>query len=166
MKQHRARALAGLVAAILGLGALLLPAPAMAWGNHDHCKGHTNVGHTNRWTPFTSHHMDVNLHACYTIGTRTVPPHLIWTKRPNITYPDAFPGGSILESVSTSHAPFVSSVTRSNGVVTKVKYKWTVKQCSLIKVVLCNHFDFTVAYALRGSHICFAGGACDAWKNW
>lgn len=167
MKRHRARALAGLVAAIVGLGALLLPAPAMAWGNHTHCKGHAFVGHTNRWTPFAAHHMDVNLHACLTSGTRSVPPHLIWTKKPRITYPDRFAGGSIIESVTTTVSPFVEAVHRDNGVVTRVKYRWEVKQCSLIKTVLCSHIDFQVAYLLPGSRICIVGGKkCDSLKFW
>lgn len=163
--KHR-RAWAGLVAVVVGLVAMLLPAPAMAWGNRDSCAGHTWVGHTNRWDPFVAHHVDVNLHGCYTVGTRTVPPHLIWTKTPAITYPDMGPGSSIVESVKTTKAPFVSAVIRSNGVVTKVRYKWSVKQCNIVKVVLCSNFDMTVAYALPGSHICFAGGACDDWKWW
>lgn len=170
MRRITRRRLAASSAAVIGLvtaTGIAGAAPASAWGNSAHCKGHARVGHTNRWTPFAAHHMDVNLHACYTNGTRTVPPHLIWTKKPRITYPDKFAGGSIIESVTTTVSPFVETVHRDNGVVTRVKYRWEVKQCSLIKTVLCSHIDFQVAYLLPGSRICIVGGKkCDSLKFW
>jgi hypothetical protein len=103
------------------------------------------------------HHMDVVLRGCDAIVTGRVPPHMIWTTRPATFYPSAIICGGCIESVQTVAGPTRVRTVRSNGVTVGTDCRWSVKHCSLVKVILCDTFDFRVEYRLRGSHLCFVG---------
>ncbi len=151
-----------IIAAGLALSAGLLT-PANAWGDRTRCPG-PPVFHTNRYDPFAGHHMDVFTGMCLTAGSRTVPPHLIWVRRPTVSFPTRNIFAGPIEDLEVVVAPYVTSVTRSYGVPVAVTYRFSVKQ-SIVKVG-GQTFDFKVRVTMLSSRICFVGGACDTYKRW
>ena len=108
------RATAAMVIAV-GLAASAgLATPASAWGDRTRCP-HPPSFHTNRYDPFAGHHMDVFTGMCLTAGTRTVPPHLIWVRKPTIAFPTRNILAGPIEDLEVVVPPYVTNVTRLRG---------------------------------------------------
>jgi hypothetical protein len=99
-----------------------------------------------------------------TAGSRTVPPHLIWVRKPTISFPTRNILAGPIEDLEVIVPPYITNVTRAYGVPVAVTYRYSVKQ-SIVKVGN-QTFDFKVRVTMLGSRICFVGGACDTPKPW
>lgn len=136
---------------------------AYAWGDRDRC--HFVDSQTNRWNVFAGHHVDVYMAMCFTAGSKTAPPHLLWVRRPTLTFPSRSIVGAV-ENISVSQRPYVTRVGRFGKWPARVRYRFSVTQCVVLKGTLCNTFDFTARVGMLQTRLCFVGGACDKPKRW
>jgi len=165
------RKAAVLVAASLIMLGLSSP-PALAWGDQDKCTAANKARATNDWNVFLFHKIRVYEVVC--AHSPHDPLWLLWTSKPDISFPSRLPGN---ESLTVTNDPDVTKVWRwetndaADGKAYAVRYSFTVRQC-VSGTPLCSNLDFLfyVNTSLGGfTRICIdktGDNTCDERKFW